>query len=163
MGAHLYAVQEISSAVRTMRLRRADMVSASCGYSISSVQTTHQLGGINLDDKYLLQYLFIYLIINILANKLAFFVWHGCGSVAAQFLANRATLKPLIFSPINKQRRGRHSFLLFKLLREQMMGSALLILENITQGKDTLGIQKKLLTCKHQFHQYISYYLCTVY
>ena len=128
MGAHLYAVQEISSAVRTMRLLRADMLSASCGYSISSVQTTHQLGGINLDDKYLLQYLVIYLIINILANKMAFFVWHGCGTVAAQFLANRATLKPLIFSPINKQRRGRHSFLLFKLLREQMMGSALLII-----------------------------------
>ena len=94
---------------------------------------------------------------------MAFLGWHGCGIVAAQFLANRATLKPLIFRPINKQRRGRHSFLLFKLLREQMMGSALLILENITQGKDTLGIQKKLLTCKQQFHQYISYYLCTVY
>ena len=33
---------------------------------------------------------------------MAFFVWHGCGTVAAQFLANRATLKHLIFNQINK-------------------------------------------------------------
>ena len=48
------------------------------------------------------QDLVISLIINIIANKMTFFVWHGCGTVAAQFLANRATHKPLIFSPINK-------------------------------------------------------------
>ena len=111
MGAHLYAVQEnfqrraenflapcgqCSCSVLIWYLLHADIVSAPCKQHISMG------GGINLDDKYLLQYLAIYLIINILANKMAFFVWHGCGTVAAQFLANRATLKPLIFSPINK-------------------------------------------------------------
>ena len=111
MGAHLYAVQEnflrraenflapcgqCACAVLICYLLHADIASAPCKQHISMG------GGINLDDKYLLQYLVIYLIINILANKMAFFVWHGCGTVAAQFLANRATLKHLIFSPINK-------------------------------------------------------------
>ena len=69
--------REFSCAVRTMLLRRADIVSAPCKQHIS-------LGlSINLDDKYLLQDSSIYLIINILANKMTFFGGHGCGTVAA--------------------------------------------------------------------------------
>ena len=89
MGAHLYAVQEnfqrraenflapcgqCACAVLIWYLLHADIVSAPCKQHIS-------LGvGINLNDKYLLQDSSIYLIINILANKMTFLG----GTVAAQ-------------------------------------------------------------------------------